>query len=134
MSELTPSSTTFVNDYKTKVLNLKWRDNDNVNDCGVFCLKHMETYHGQAAAEWDIGLKPKDVWQLFYLFLLSVHNNIGITVYTNNQMLSLYQDEKLKKMRVEFCGRILTDKANTLQNEVLNKSKFWAHEKQIDLV
>ncbi|KAL2931176.1 putative manganese-transporting ATPase PDR2, partial [Bienertia sinuspersici] len=34
--------------FKTKTLNMKWRSNDNYDDCGIYSLlKHMETYHGE---------------------------------------------------------------------------------------
>ncbi|KAL2897147.1 Mating-type protein A1 [Bienertia sinuspersici] len=32
--------------FKTKTLKMKWRSNDNYDDCGIYLLKHMETYHG----------------------------------------------------------------------------------------
>lgn len=57
-----------------KVLEVSWRDNDNTTDCGVYLLKHMETYRGQPAEEWEIGLKVGDVSYCFNPTVILDHN------------------------------------------------------------
>ncbi|KAL8226084.1 hypothetical protein R6Q57_018641 [Mikania cordata] len=44
----------------TKV-DLPWETNKNFVDCGVFAMRHMETYKGQPINEWanDCGLKDE---------------------------------------------------------------------------
>lgn len=37
-------------------MKLPWRDVDNKVDCGVYAMRHMETYMGQRLKEWKIGL------------------------------------------------------------------------------
>lgn len=39
-----------------KRLALPWRDEENKVDCGVFAMRHMETYMGQRVCDWKIGL------------------------------------------------------------------------------
>lgn len=37
-------------------LAMPWRDEVNKVDCGVFAMRHMETYMGQRVRDWNIGL------------------------------------------------------------------------------
>ena len=41
---------------KPRILKLKWRTKMNHVDCGIFTMIHMESYMGQAASKWDVGL------------------------------------------------------------------------------
>ncbi|KAL2901056.1 Tumor necrosis factor ligand superfamily member 12 [Bienertia sinuspersici] len=50
--------------FKTKTLKMKWRSNDNYDDCGVYLLKHMQTYHGEKDIEWENGLQLNNVDQI----------------------------------------------------------------------
>ncbi|PWA74618.1 hypothetical protein CTI12_AA249350 [Artemisia annua] len=38
---------------KPKIANLKWRTKNNIRDCGIFTMLHMESYTGQAVGKWD---------------------------------------------------------------------------------
>ncbi|KAL3621637.1 hypothetical protein CASFOL_036549 [Castilleja foliolosa] len=43
-------------------LAMPWRDDTNKVDCGVFAMRHMETYMGETVRSWRCGLakdKPK---------------------------------------------------------------------------
>ncbi|KAH6783386.1 hypothetical protein C2S52_008345 [Perilla frutescens var. hirtella] len=42
-------------------LAMPWRDNENNNDCGVYTMRHMETYMGQSVKSWDCGLEHGNV-------------------------------------------------------------------------
>ncbi|KAL2900038.1 Basic form of pathogenesis-related protein 1 [Bienertia sinuspersici] len=53
--------------------------NDNYDDCGVYLLKHMETYHGEKDIEWENGLQLNNV-------------------------------DHIMKLRVEYCGKIMSHK------------------------
>nr|GMC79942.1 ulp1 protease family, C-terminal catalytic domain-containing protein [Ipomoea batatas] len=39
-----------------KIMQMPWRDVNNKIDCGVYLMRHMETYTGQAVSAWDCGL------------------------------------------------------------------------------
>lgn len=39
-----------------KRLALPWRDDENKVDCGVFAMRHMETYMGQRMRDWKLEL------------------------------------------------------------------------------
>nr|GMD82814.1 receptor-like protein 12 [Ipomoea batatas] len=49
---------------KTKRMPMKWRDTKNKVDCGVYLMRHMESYVGQGVAKWDCGLTSGDKLQL----------------------------------------------------------------------
>ncbi|KAL2901589.1 Protein E6 [Bienertia sinuspersici] len=66
--------------FKTKTLKMKWRSNDNYDDCGICLLKHMETYHGEKDIEWGNGLQLNNVDQI---------EHDGITKKMKNAMVFL---------------------------------------------
>ncbi|GKB99499.1 hypothetical protein Tco_0985636 [Tanacetum coccineum] len=41
---------------RARIPKLKWRTTTNHVDCGVFAMIHMESYIGEPAARWDVGL------------------------------------------------------------------------------
>nr|GMD66265.1 hypothetical protein DM860_003580 [Ipomoea batatas] len=44
------------NTVKPTRIKMSWRDNENKEDCGVYVMRHMETFMGSLAKEWDCGL------------------------------------------------------------------------------
>ena len=34
---------------------MSWRDNTNKVDCGVYLMRHLETYTGRDVARWECG-------------------------------------------------------------------------------
>nr|GEY69281.1 ulp1 protease family, C-terminal catalytic domain-containing protein [Tanacetum cinerariifolium] len=46
---------------------LKWRTSNNLVDCGVFAMIHMENYVGDAAKNWEFGLCEESDEQLLML-------------------------------------------------------------------
>ena len=51
---------------KTELLPVKWMIKGITSDCGVFAMRHMETYMGNKANEWkcDLTSKPSKSFQL----------------------------------------------------------------------
>nr|GME04420.1 uncharacterized protein LOC109155335 [Ipomoea batatas] len=49
---------------KLKRVKMSWRDNKNKVDCGVFLMRHMETFRGQLPELWDCGLEKENKDQL----------------------------------------------------------------------
>nr|GMC91205.1 uncharacterized protein LOC109184077 [Ipomoea batatas] len=45
-------------------LRMSWRDNNNKVDCGVFTMRHMETYMGKGTKGSDCGLEKENKEQL----------------------------------------------------------------------
>lgn len=81
-------------------MRMKWRDSSNKIDCGVFLLRHMETYEGQLLEEWQAGIP---------------------TCVKN-------QEKVLNRLRVEFCAKILTHNVNQLREKVIEDAKKWKME------
>nr|GLL26448.1 uncharacterized protein LOC109168900 [Ipomoea trifida]GLL46304.1 uncharacterized protein LOC109168900 [Ipomoea trifida] len=66
---------------KPRRLRMSWRDKKNTIDCGVFVMRHMETYVGQSMAALDCGIRRGDARCLrelrvrFLSDLLLFHSN-----------------------------------------------------------
>nr|GMD78348.1 uncharacterized protein LOC109189836 [Ipomoea batatas] len=46
--------------FEPKRMTMKWRDANNTIDCGVYLMRHMESYAGQLGLGWDCGLIKGD--------------------------------------------------------------------------
>lgn len=77
-----------------KRLEMAWRTVDNKCDCGVFAMRHMETYAGQPISKWKPGF-PKE---------------------------GLAQENMLEKLRSRYASRMLTSEINELREDVLKKA------------
>ncbi|CAI9284775.1 unnamed protein product [Lactuca saligna] len=74
----------FVDQYMT----LKTRGNSN--DCGIFLMRHMETYKGGPLAQWRFGFKMESVKQIL----------------------------RLRNLRRRYSMKILLSEVNLMKNEV----------------
>lgn len=61
MGEKFPGFQGIMETYKTRMINIKWKGNENADDCAIYTMRHMETYRGQKAADWDCGFTQNDV-------------------------------------------------------------------------
>lgn len=43
------------------MVEMSWKTNNNFDDCGVFVMRHMETYMGQPWTTWHTGLDIESV-------------------------------------------------------------------------
>ncbi|KAL1541069.1 hypothetical protein AAHA92_25333 [Salvia divinorum] len=97
---------------KIERLKMNWRTKDNVEDCGVFLMRHMESYMGQRLQDWKCGLSVRSKNKLQRLrakycgALMNAGNNHE---YFNNKKstTSHYEnDSKYMKIDVE---KMITD-------------------------
>ncbi|XP_057768866.1 uncharacterized protein LOC130988903 [Salvia miltiorrhiza] len=44
---------------KMTVVQIKWGDFKNINDTGVYMMRHMEMFMGDLSSSWTCGLAPK---------------------------------------------------------------------------
>ncbi|GKC22263.1 hypothetical protein Tco_1024413 [Tanacetum coccineum] len=72
-------------------LQMAWRTTNNNKDCGVFVMRHMETYNGTSLALWNPGFKPEGAGQ----------------------------DTQLDDLRKKYVTRLLVWKNNILRKKVL---------------
>ncbi|KAL3651716.1 hypothetical protein CASFOL_004718 [Castilleja foliolosa] len=66
---------------------LSWRDGQNFIDCGVFTMRHLETYRGQPLKNYKCGLTAEN------------------------------SEKQLKVLRVKYCAAILSNECNVLKEE-----------------
>lgn len=55
-----------MDEYESRLIQMPWRDRKNVWDCGIYLMKHMESYHGQPVKQWNVGLKKNEVLNLLF--------------------------------------------------------------------
>ena len=79
-------------------LEMAWRTTNNNKDCGVFVMRHMETYDGTSLASWNTGFKPEGDGQ----------------------------DAQLDDLRKKYATRLLIWKNNILKEKVLVEADFYA--------
>ena len=48
-------------------MKMPWRDTKNKYDCGIYVMRHMETYRGGGLKTWRSGLKKSNDRQLKFL-------------------------------------------------------------------
>lgn len=73
---------------------MKWRTKENFIDCGIFVMRHMETYKGETVSKYDCGLDKE----------------FG------------GQDGQLQKLRNKYLCKILLSSMNTLKYKVISQS------------
>ncbi|KAG6411684.1 hypothetical protein SASPL_129768 [Salvia splendens] len=71
-----------VNKSSINFLHLEWATSTNNKDCGVYLMRHMETYVGKKGNEWDIGFSGRSVkipqilrGRYCYTMISSIYNN-----------------------------------------------------------
>ena len=56
-----------VRNYKPYLMELKWATDQNFVDCGVFCMRHMETFMGSNGPDWNSGFSKNSTKTLINL-------------------------------------------------------------------
>ncbi|XP_019156906.1 PREDICTED: uncharacterized protein LOC109153493 [Ipomoea nil] len=49
-----------VKNIEAECIHMSWQDEENTTDCGVYCMRHMETYKGTAVDKWETGFVGGD--------------------------------------------------------------------------
>ena len=57
----------------TTRLEMPWRTDKNHQDCGIYAMRHMETYFGQGLEGFDCGLEKDNKEQLNFLRVKYLH-------------------------------------------------------------
>ncbi|KAL4575290.1 hypothetical protein LXL04_022132 [Taraxacum kok-saghyz] len=77
---------------------MKWCTTKNIYDCGIFAMRHMETYKGQEEGKWSCGLPPE-----------------GPKQYRLIQIL-----------RAKYMFKILNSDINLRREKVIDEANFFA--------
>lgn len=86
-----------VRNMSVKRLQMPWRDAVNTRDCGVFLMRHMESFQGQLVAEWDCGFVKGDIQ-----FLLQLRKEYIHTLSTH-RLNALRSDNIRRALRARQC-------------------------------
>ena len=61
MRKFSPKKSTMLHEAAIVRLQMKWRTENNVLDCGIFAMNHMETYMGNGLKNWDCKFATENV-------------------------------------------------------------------------
>ncbi|MFS8025691.1 hypothetical protein Hanom_Chr16g01478121 [Helianthus anomalus] len=78
-------------------LEMPWRTNHNKIDCGVFMMRHMETYKGTTKKSWECGLSNE---------------------CTDAGEISYKQRKELDDLRHKYVAKMVLSDTNTLRTFV----------------
>ncbi|KAJ9555072.1 hypothetical protein OSB04_009686 [Centaurea solstitialis] len=67
-----------------RIMEIKWRTRNNYTDCGVFCMRHMETYMGGGSRGWYTGFTAEGPGQ----------------------------KKQIENLRIKYCTKILLSDQN----------------------
>ncbi|KAL8222882.1 hypothetical protein R6Q57_020281 [Mikania cordata] len=76
-------------------MDLPWKTTQNGIDCGVFCMRHMETYMGGGPKKWNCCLMNE----------------------------SKGQNKQLNQLRFKYLCKILISNVNFLKEDILVQSR-----------
>ncbi|KAL8265799.1 hypothetical protein R6Q59_003143 [Mikania micrantha] len=82
---------------KPKRLSMPWRTLNNSVDCGVFVMRHMETFKGISVKEWKYGLTAE----------------------------SDEQQRQLNDLRIKYLAKILLSDINIHKGEVVSEVRAY---------
>ncbi|KAI3794644.1 hypothetical protein L1987_37277 [Smallanthus sonchifolius] len=77
---------------------MPWRTTENTNDCGIFMMRHMETYMGEEEKAWHCG------------FGLESEN---------------VQEKQIEDLRRKYCAKILLHEINELKYYIVEELKTY---------
>lgn len=66
---------TVISKLKSSTIKMAWQTENNSKDCGIFLMRHMETYKGHAM-NWNTGFKIEGVSN--FIFLIITYNSLFI--------------------------------------------------------
>ncbi|XP_042009815.1 uncharacterized protein LOC121758492 [Salvia splendens] len=94
-----------VSNSKMQRLKMPWRTVDNVEDCGVFLMRHMETYKGEREGCWNCGLKKSSSGVLQslrakYCSTLMLAENSHES-FNNKIVTAAYYEEESKHIEID---------------------------------
>ncbi|KAJ0907292.1 hypothetical protein HanRHA438_Chr07g0297191 [Helianthus annuus] len=102
-----------INQVEPVRLEMPWRTKHNVIDCGVFLMRHMETYKGVTGKAWECGFSNE---------------------CTNAGEITYKQRKEIDDLRHKYIMKMLLSDANThrsfVETDVAKYKKLSADEKQ----
>ena len=81
--------------YQGNLLTMPWQDANNITDCGIFCMLHMETYKGDP--KWTCGVTRQNARKTVHRLRVEYLSRILQSETNKNQTLLRYKINKLYK-------------------------------------
>nr|GMD17514.1 uncharacterized protein LOC109153584 [Ipomoea batatas] len=83
-----------------ELVKMNWRTADNKTDCGLYCMRHMETYMGNP--QWKCSFTPKKTNDLYLTSLRALYTSQIIMMPVNK-----HKAKVIKKAQEYFVGKKL---------------------------
>ncbi|KAI3798056.1 hypothetical protein L1987_33323 [Smallanthus sonchifolius] len=98
IADFAHSKTDEMNDTVIKRFVMPWRTTENTKDCGIFMMRHMETYMGEEEKAWHcgFGLESEKV-----------------------------QEKQIEDLRRKYCAKILLHEINGLKHYIVEELKTY---------
>lgn len=80
------------------LLDMPWKTKNNKTDCGIFAMRHMETFKGQTDGKYSCGF-PKEGGS---------------------------QDVMLDRVRSKYAHRLIMSDINIMKNDILNLARDYS--------
>ncbi|KAJ9555352.1 hypothetical protein OSB04_009966 [Centaurea solstitialis] len=106
---------------EVRLLEMKWRTKENYIDCGVFLMRHMETYMGGGLRGWFTGLTTESETQKKQLQMLRIKytGKILLGEYNLNKDDIVEQMDALNKLGDEGKAKKLDEASKTRKERLL---------------
>ena len=104
---------------KTTVMRVNWATKENVIDCGIFVMMHMEHYNGETAKNWNLEFPKEGKDQEMEIIKIRIKYVTKMLMHDLN-----IHREKMNQEAFEFAAKY-TDKAAKQQmiREAIDKKK-----------
>ncbi|PWA79651.1 hypothetical protein CTI12_AA202940 [Artemisia annua] len=102
---------------KPNILKMAWRTRRNESDCGIFVMRHMETYNGQKVEEWNSGFRNEGEGQQGQLKTLRRKYVAKILLSDEN-----LHRKKIISESIEFLSLPAEDKKHRLKQKTESSS------------
>ncbi|PWA35250.1 ulp1 protease family, C-terminal catalytic domain-containing protein [Artemisia annua] len=104
---------------KPNILKMAWRTRRNESDCGIFVMRHMETYNGKKVEEWNSGFRNEGEGQKGQLKTLRRKYAAKILLSDEN-----LHRKKIISESIEFLSLPAEDKKHRLKQITENFIKL----------
>ncbi|GJW98776.1 ulp1 protease family, C-terminal catalytic domain-containing protein [Tanacetum coccineum] len=103
---------------KDTIPKLKWKTKENLYDCGIFTMLHMENFNGGPASDFDYGLPVESQLQLDILRRLRFKFAMKILLHEIN-----LQSEKMVEFAKEFDKKGPSEKISIIIDAIKNREE-----------
>ena len=101
-------------------MTMEWQTKENATDCGIFLMRHMETYKGDRKS-WDTKFKNEGVCIYIYNYFLSMQYLLVSLIFFILK-LQIGQYNQMIRLRAKYNTAILSSNLNARKDDVLTEA------------